>query len=150
LGHDHRERNGHTDAVQVAVIACLWHASGHYTPVHVVLVRDLHRTKPYDIAGVTTDTTATAAAIVERQADRWSIEQAIKDGQDLLGAGDAPEPTPDRRRTHPAVRDAQPVPGMDRPEYLVWWRLRVGTRFAQKPGAGAVSGLWLQAGFDRD
>jgi hypothetical protein len=84
------KRYGHTDAVQVAVIACLWHGSLRYTPVHVVLVRDLHTTKPYDIALVTTDTTAaTAAAIVERYADRWSIEQAIKDGKDLLGAGDA-------------------------------------------------------------
>lgn len=82
-------RYGHNDTVRIAVIACLWHGSLRHTPVHVILVRDPASTKPYDIALVTTDTTATAAAIVERYADRWSIEQAIKDGKDLLGAGDA-------------------------------------------------------------
>ena len=55
----------------------------------MILVRDPDSAKPYDIALVTTDTTATPAEIIARYADRWSIEQAIKDGKDLLGAGDA-------------------------------------------------------------
>jgi hypothetical protein len=81
------KRYGQSITVQVAVRACLWHGSLRHTPVNVVLVRDPAGTKAYDIALVTTDTTATAATIVERYADRWSIEQAIKDSKDLLGNG---------------------------------------------------------------
>jgi hypothetical protein len=82
-------RYGHTDTVHVAVIECLWWGSLHRTPVNVVLVRDPASTKAYDIALVTTDVTATPVQIIPRYADRWSIEQAIKDSKDLLGAGDA-------------------------------------------------------------
>lgn len=82
-------RYGLTETVQIAVIDCLWHGSLGYTPVHVILVREMSSSTSRGIALITTDRTATAAAIVERYADRWSIEQAIKDGKDLLGAGDA-------------------------------------------------------------
>jgi hypothetical protein len=82
-------RYGHNDIVQIAVITCLWHGSLRHIGVHVILVRDPDSAKPYDIALVTTDTTAAPEAIIARYADRWSIEQAIKDGKDLLGAGDA-------------------------------------------------------------
>jgi hypothetical protein len=82
-------RYGHTGTVHVAVVDCLWWGSLHRTPVHVVLVKEIASTKTYDIALVTTDTEATAEQVITRYADRWSIEQAIKDGKDLLGAGDA-------------------------------------------------------------
>ena len=82
-------RYGHTDTVHVAVIGCLWWGSLHRTQVNVILLRDPASTKAYDIALVTTDITAPAEQIIARYADRWSIEQAIKDGKDLLGAGDA-------------------------------------------------------------
>jgi SRSO17 transposase len=82
-------RYAHTDTVEVAVITCLWWGSLRSTPVRVVLVRDSDSATAYDIALVTTDTTADPATIITRYADRWSIEQAIKDGKDLLGAGQA-------------------------------------------------------------
>ena len=75
--------------MQIAVITCLWHGSLRHIRVHVILVRDPDSAKPYDIALVTTDPRH-PRAIIARYADRWSIEQAIKDGKDLLGAG---EPT---------------------------------------------------------
>jgi hypothetical protein len=81
-------RYGHTATVQIAVIDCLWHGSLRHLPVHVILVKDPGSSRPYDIALVTTDRAAGAATIVARYADRWSIEQAIKDGKDLLGVGD--------------------------------------------------------------
>ena len=80
---------GQIATVQLAVITGLWHGSLGQLPVQVVLVRSIASAKPYDIALVSTELTATATAIVERYADRWSIEQSIKDGKDLLGVGDA-------------------------------------------------------------
>jgi hypothetical protein len=53
------------------------------------LVRDLDQTKPYTLALATTDLTTPGGQIVARYASRWSVEQSIKDGKDLLGAGDA-------------------------------------------------------------
>lgn len=47
------------------------------------------RAKPYGIALVSTDLSASPEQLVARYADRWSIEQAIKDGKDLLGVGEA-------------------------------------------------------------
>jgi hypothetical protein len=95
-------RYGRRATVAVAVVSCLWHGSLRYQPVQVVLVRDPNSAKPYDIALVCTDTTATPAVIVARYADRWSIEQAIKDGKDLLGVGDA------QNRTQAAVERTVP------------------------------------------
>jgi hypothetical protein len=81
-------RYGATDTVEIAVIDCLWWGSLHRTPVRLVLVRDLDETKPYTIALITTDLTGTGEEIVARYASRWPIEQTIKDGKELLGAGD--------------------------------------------------------------
>jgi hypothetical protein len=82
-------RYGKTDTVHIATLTCLWWGSLHRTPVTVVLVKDTDSTKPYDIALVSTDITAAPEAITTRYADRWSVEQTIKDSKILLGAGDA-------------------------------------------------------------
>ncbi|MGW1055234.1 IS701 family transposase [Streptomyces sp. NPDC002521] len=82
-------RYGKTETVGLAVIPCLWWGSLHRTPIRVILIRDLDETKPYTLALVTTDLTSTPEQIVARYASRWFIEQSIKDGKQLLGAGDA-------------------------------------------------------------
>jgi SRSO17 transposase len=82
-------RYGKTETVQVATITCLWWGSLHRTPVTVVLVKNTDSTRPYDIALVSTDTNASAETLVSRYADRWSVEQSIKDSKTLIGAGDA-------------------------------------------------------------
>jgi SRSO17 transposase len=78
-----------TETVHIATVVCLWWGSLHRTPVTVVLVRDTDSTLPYDIALVSTDTDADPETIVARYADRWSVEQSIKDSKILIGAGDA-------------------------------------------------------------
>jgi len=85
-------RYGKTVTIKVAVVACLWYGSLGPVPVQVILVREPGSDRRYDIALVTTDLQATAADVVCRYAAHWSIEQAIKDGKDLLGAGDAQNP----------------------------------------------------------
>jgi len=80
---------GTTETVRMATITCLWWGSLHRRPVTVVLVKKTDSTRPYDIALASTDTGASAEAILARYADRWSVEQTIKDSKILLGAGDA-------------------------------------------------------------
>jgi DDE superfamily endonuclease len=107
-------RYGTTETVDLAVITCLWWGSLHRTPVRVVLVRDLDETKPYTLALATTDLTAPGGQIVARYASRWSVEQSIKDGKDLLGAGDA------QNRLPAAVERTTPL-GLASLTILVLW-----------------------------
>jgi transposase len=82
-------RYGKTDTVHIATVVCLWWGSLHRTPVTVVLVKNTDSTRPYDIALVSTDTNASVETITTRYAERWSVEQSIKDSKVLLGGGDA-------------------------------------------------------------
>jgi hypothetical protein len=75
------------EQVYVAETVCLWWGSLHRTPVKVVLMRRADSKRPYDWALVTTDTTATGEAVVIRYGARRSIEQANRDGKEVLGAG---------------------------------------------------------------
>ena len=107
-------RYGVTETVDLAVVTCLWWGSLHRTPVRVVLVRDLDETKPYTLALATTDLDSTGEQIVARYASRWSIEQSIKDGKQLLGAGDA------QNRLPAAVERTTPL-GLANLTILVLW-----------------------------
>jgi transposase len=82
-------RYGKTQTARIATVTCLWWGSLHRTPVTVVLVKETDSTLPYDFALVSTDTDASAETLVSRYADRWSVEQTIKDSKILIGAGDA-------------------------------------------------------------
>jgi hypothetical protein len=107
-------RYGVTETVDLAVVTCLWWGSLHRTPVRVVLVRDTGETKPYTLALATTDLTSTGEQIVARYASRWSIEQSIKDGKQLLGAGDA------HNRLPAAVERTTPL-GLANLTILILW-----------------------------
>ena len=54
-----------------------------------MLVRDHDTTSGYDLAIFTTDTSTDGGRIVERYADRWSIEVANATGKQVLGIGQA-------------------------------------------------------------
>ena len=107
-------RYGTTETADLAVITCLWWGSLHRTPVRVVLVRDLEETNPCTLALATTDLTTPGGQIVARYASRWPIEQSIKDGKDLLGAGDA------QNRLPAAVERTTPL-GLANLTILVLW-----------------------------
>lgn len=116
-------RYGKTETVDLAVVPCLWWGSLHRTPIRVVLVRDLDETKPYTLALATTDLASTGEQIVARYASRWSIEQSIKDGKQLLGAGDA------HNRLPAAVERTTPL-GMANLTILVLWYNHAGQPLA--------------------
>ena len=94
-------RYGKTAATGAAALTCLWHSVFGTRLVTVVLIRDKSRTG-CDLALVTTDTAASAAAVIERYAARWSIEVAIEDSKQIFGAGQA------RNRTARAVERTIP------------------------------------------
>jgi hypothetical protein len=112
-------RYGVTEEADLAVVACLWWGSLHRTPVCVVLIRDLDKTKPYTLALATTDLTSTGEQIVARYASRWAVEQSIKDGKNLLGAGDA------HTRLPAAVERTTPL-GLANLTILILWYVYTG------------------------
>ncbi len=112
-------RYGVTEDVDLAVVTCLWWGSLHRTPIRVVLVRDLDEGCPCTLALATTDLAATGEQIVARYASRWSIEQSIKDGKNLLGAGDA------QNRLPAAVERTTPL-GLANLTILVLWYDQAG------------------------
>jgi hypothetical protein len=93
-------RYGKAATISAAAVTCLWPSVFGTRHVTVVLIRD-RSAVGYDLALVTTDTTA-AAQVIERYAARWSIEVAIEDARQVFGAGQA------RNRTARAVERTIP------------------------------------------
>jgi len=94
-------RYGKAATIQAATVTCLWYSVFGSRRVQVVLIRD-RSTAGYDLALVTTDTTAAPAQVIQRYAARWSIEVAIEDAKQVFGAGQA------RNRAAAAVRRTIP------------------------------------------
>jgi hypothetical protein len=74
-----------TEVVRAASLTCLWYGVFGPRPVQVVLVQA--PSGALELALVSTDTSATPAAIIERYAARWSIESAILDAKQAFGVG---------------------------------------------------------------
>jgi hypothetical protein len=81
---------GRAQATQLTEATCLWYGSFHTRPVRVILAR----TPASTLALITTDLATTPAAMIQRYAARWSIEQAFADARHILGAGEARTRTP--------------------------------------------------------
>jgi Transposase DDE domain len=79
--------------------------------VRVILARGATAT----LALVSTDLTTPAAALVERYAARWSIEQAFADARNILGAGEA------RTRTRRAVERTVPFALIVHTLVVLWY-----------------------------
>lgn len=107
--------HGRTDVRHIATVRCLWYGSFRTRTVTVVLVRDEATTSGYDLALVTTDSTADPARIVSRYAMRWSAEQAFADARNVLGAGEA------RNRTRLAVERTVPFALLAHTLIVVWY-----------------------------
>ncbi len=86
----------------VLAIGCLWYGALGGQPVQVVLSRPVGSPDGYQLALVTTDLAATPAQVIERYADRWSIETTFLDGRHLAGVGQA------RTRTKRSVQRLVP------------------------------------------
>ena len=102
---------GRDQAEDLAEVTCLWYGCLDVIPVRVILARDPAR----QIALVTTDLAASAAALVERYAARWSIEQAFADARNVLGAGEA------RTRARRAVQRTVPFALLVHTLVITWY-----------------------------
>jgi DDE superfamily endonuclease len=102
---------GRDTAEDLAEITCLWYGCLDTITVRVILARDTATT----LALVTTDLTAPAAALVQRYAARWGIEQAFTDARNILGAGEA------RNRTRRAVQRTVPFAMLVHTLVIIWY-----------------------------
>jgi hypothetical protein len=97
--------------IRLADITCLWYGCLDTRTVRVILARD----RASLLALVTTDLDTPAAALAERYAARWSIEQAFADARNILGAGEA------RNRTRPAVERTVPFALLTCTLIITWY-----------------------------
>jgi len=102
---------GRDQAEDLAGITCLWYGCLDVRTVRVILARDTAAT----LALVTTDLTASAAALVERYAARWGIEQAFADARNIPGAGEA------RTRVRRAVGRTVPFALLVHTLVIIWY-----------------------------
>jgi hypothetical protein len=107
-------RYGRTAQVNVCEQRCLWRGVFGSRPVRVIIVSDPGN-PPLNL--VTTDTATPAAAIIERYADRWSIEVAFHDAKNHTGAGEA------RNRTPKAVERTIPFALLTQSIVIIWYHL---------------------------
>jgi hypothetical protein len=110
-------RYGRTDTVQIAQIDCLWYGPFGATPARAMLVREPDTTTGYHLALFTTDRDSDTERIVERYAERWSIEPANAVGKQLLGVGQA------RNRLPKAVERTVPFGFLVQTLVIVWYAL---------------------------
>ena len=82
-----------------------------------MLVREPDTTTGYNLALFTTDRDSDTERIVERYADRWSIEPANATGKQLLGVGQA------RNRVRTAVERTVPFGFLTQTLVIIWYTL---------------------------
>jgi DDE superfamily endonuclease len=97
--------------MSLADITCLWYGCLDTRTVRVILARS----DAGLLALVTTDLAAGAAALIERYAARWSIEQAFADARNILGAGEA------RNRARRAVERTVPFALLVHTLVITWY-----------------------------
>jgi hypothetical protein len=105
---------------EVLAIRCLWYGALGAQPVQVVLSRPVGAPDGYDLALVTTDLVTAPATLIERYADRWSIETTFLEARHLVGVGQA------RTRTRRSVQRVVPF-GLVCFSLMIVWYARHGT-----------------------
>jgi DDE superfamily endonuclease len=102
---------GQDKRIQLAEVTCLWYGCLRARTVRVIISRD----DDGDLALVTTDLRTPAAALIERYAARWSIEQAFYDVRNVLGGGQA------RNRVRAAVERTVPFAMLIHTLIIIWY-----------------------------
>lgn len=115
-----------TKEISVHDRQCVWPRSLLGTPVRLILIADPARGSGYELALLTTDRDSTPAMLIERYADRWSIEVAFEEAKQLAGVGDG------RNRVRPAVERTVPFQFLCMTLASVWYTL-----FGHHPGVVA-------------
>lgn len=105
--------------VQVLVVRGLWYSAFGPTPIKEVIICEPGEGdgKTRYFALITTDIDASAAEIIARYADRWSIEVAFQDAKQLTGVGEA------RSRSPKAVERTVPFGLICQSIAVAWYAL---------------------------
>jgi hypothetical protein len=106
-----RERTAH-----IHEFACLWYGPFHTRAIKVILIRNPGTTEGFDVALASTDTTATAAALIVRYDSRWTIETCHQEAK-AHGVGDA------RNRVQKAVERTVPFGFLTQTITIAWYQL---------------------------
>jgi len=109
-------RDGKIRSALVHEFTCLWYKPFHTRPIKVILVRNPNSNKDFNIAIASTDTTATAAQIIERYDSRWVIETVHQEAKNH-GVGDA------RNRVPGAVQRTVPFGFLTMTITIAWYQL---------------------------
>lgn len=104
-------------AALVLVIDGLWYSVFGARAVQVILVREPADADGYRIALISTDLEASAATLIARYADRWSIEVAFQDAKGVVGVGEA------RNRVRLAVERTVPFGFLCQTLAVAWYAL---------------------------
>jgi hypothetical protein len=88
-----------------------WYAVFGAQPVRVILVREPGAPDGDELALVSTDLAATPAELVERSADRWSVEVLFEQSRQVAGVGQARNRTPPHGPAHCPLRPTVREPG---------------------------------------
>jgi hypothetical protein len=106
---------GQTRSKQLTSLVCLWPTVFGTRPVRVVLARQPGAPDGYQLAVVSTDLAATPAEVIERYADRWSVEALFAEARQVAGVGQA------RNRTRRAVERTVPFGLLCISLVIVWY-----------------------------
>lgn len=99
------------------IIDGLWYSVFGPRAVRVVIVCEPADTDGYRIALITTDLQASAAQVIARYADRWSIETCFQDAKHVTGVGEA------RNRVKLAVERTVPFGFLCQTIAIAWYAL---------------------------
>lgn len=111
------QRYGTAKELSVHERRCVWYRALLGTPVRLIMIADPTRAAGYELALITTDLDETPAQVIERYADRWSIEVAFEEAKQLAGVGDA------RNRVRAAVERTVPFQFLCMTLASVWYAL---------------------------
>jgi hypothetical protein len=101
----------------VLVVGGLWYSVLGSRPVQVVIVREPGDRDGHRIALVSTDVDASAAKLVARYADRWSIEVCFQEAKHVVGVGQA------RNRVRRALERTVPFGLLCQSLAVAWYAL---------------------------
>jgi len=110
-------RYANTAQLQLHELDCLWYQALGDTPCRLILVADPTDPARAQLALLTTDLSSTPAQIVERYADRWSIEVCFQDAKHAFGVGHA------RNRVQLAVQRTVPFAFLSMTLTILWYAL---------------------------
>lgn len=110
-------RYAKTQSLQVRDLPCLWYEALNDTPCRLILVADPDDPTRAQLALITTDLDSTPAELIERYAERWSIEVCFQDAKHVFGVGHA------RNRVQLAVERTAPFAFLTMTLTILWYAL---------------------------